>query len=248
MEATLRETDDKDHPSATGVPAPPSTHAKQRGMCMMGRLSIKNQMIIAIALVAVLALAFIFLAIVPKFQAAADLDAKIETESMNLSTAQALLARRQSAKAQSAANEAALLHIANQVPDSPQLPTVIIELQELANLADVSFHEVSPAGIVVPQVEAGAAAAEYSIVPISIITRGDWLDHIDFFHRLDRMDRGHRVAEVSFNYIEATDDEPAYVECAFTLEVYVMAAIAPSSPPPALPSGSTTESASSTTP
>lgn len=212
----------------------------------MGRLSIRNQMFIAIALIAALALAFVLLAIIPAFQRSADLDAQIETESMNLSTAEALLARRQSAKAQSASNEAELMRIANQVPESPQLPTVIIELQELANLADVTFFEISPQDIVVPDVVEGAPAANYSIIPISVMLHGDWLDHIDFFHRLSRMERGHRISEVTLNYIPETDEEPAYVECGFTLEVYVMAAIAAAPVPPALPSQQATESAPAT--
>lgn len=208
----------------------------------MSRLSARAQLYIAIAVVAVVAVAAIFLGILPQFQAAATVNDQISTEQSNLSSAQALLARRQSAKAQSAASEVELMRIANQVPDSPQLPSVIIELQDVANAAAVDFQSISPGEPTPPVAEAeGVAPPDYTIVPMTLLVRGDWAELIDFFRRIDDLDRGVRVTGAKFLYVpelESTDGSftPAYVEANVTLEVYVMDSVTSLN----APAGSTT--------
>lgn len=196
----------------------------------MGRLSPQNQLYIAIALIAILTLAAVFFGILPLFQEASTLDSQIAAERTSLADAQALLARRQSAKAQSATSEAELMRIANQVPDSPQLPSVIVELQDVANAAGVGLQSIAPADLApgIAATEGGVPA--YGIVPLTLVLRGDWADLIDYFHRIAKLNRGVRVVSTTFTYVPATDAEtaadriPAYVEANVALEVYVMAA------------------------
>ena len=202
----------------------------------MSRLSAQVQLYIAVAVIAVVALAAIFLGILPQFQNAATVTADISTEQSNLSAAQALLARRQSAKAQSAANEVELMRIANQIPDSPQLPSVIIELQDVANSSGVSFESISPGDPAPPEPMADGVVADYTVVPVTLIIRGDWAEIIDYLRRIDDLERGVRVTEISAVYVPAVigDDTPtipAYVEANITLEVYVMASAATLSAP-----------------
>jgi len=196
----------------------------------MGRLSPQNQLFIAIAIIAVLTLAVVFFGILPLFQEASTLDGQIAAERTSLADAQALLARRQSAKAQSATSEAELMRIANQIPDSPQLPSVIVELQDVANAAGVGMQSITPADLAPGRVAAEGGVPAYSVVPITLILRGDWADLIDYFHRIDGLNRGVRVMSTTFTYVPKTvgatpsEDEPAYVEANVLLEVYVMAA------------------------
>lgn len=189
----------------------------------MGRLSAQVQMYVGIALIAVVALAVTFLAIVPLFQEAATVDDQIVAEEQSLVTAQALLARRQSAKAQAAANDVELMNIANQIPDSPQLPSVVIELQDAANSAGVKLEAIAPSELNAATDDAGQPAL-YSVVPVNLIVRGDWVDLIDYVGRISKLKRGLRVVDTSFTYVEPTDMERAYVEASVSLEVYVMEA------------------------
>lgn len=210
----------------------------------MGRLSPQNQLYIAIAIIAVLTLAAVFFGILPLFQEASTLDSQIAAERTSLADAQALLARRQSAKAQSATSEAELMRIANQIPDSPQLPSVIVELQDVANAAGVELQSIAPSDLAPGQAAVEGGVPEYSVVPVNLVLRGDWADLIDYFHRIDRLNRGVRVVSTTFTYVpetEATDTEPtvpAYVEANVLLQVYVMASAASANaqtPPTAAP-------------
>lgn len=206
----------------------------------MGKLSAQMQMYIAIAVLALVTLAATFLLILPKFQEASSIDAEMATANTDLADAQALLARRQSAKAQSAANEVELMRIANQIPDAPQLPSVIIELQDVSNLAGVVLDQLTPSDPVQGPSNPDGSPASYSAVSIPLVVHGDWREIIDYLNRLRALDRGVRVTEVSVTQIPATEDTAAYVEANITLEVYVMGAVAVSTTPPASPSTTTT--------
>ncbi|MHB1016470.1 MAG: type 4a pilus biogenesis protein PilO [Coriobacteriia bacterium] len=194
----------------------------------MKALSARNQLIIAIALIVIATAAFVFLAIVPKFQEASALDAQIVTEQTNLANAQALVARRQSAKAQSAANEVELMRIANQVPDSPQLPTMIIELQDVATAAGVEMPQIG-IGQISP-VPSTTGGSEYAALDFNLSFKGQWSEVIDFCRRLGKMNRGVRLTSANFSYVpavKATEVEPAKpsaVQGTASIRVYMMSA------------------------
>jgi Tfp pilus assembly protein PilO len=206
----------------------------------MGKLSAQMQMYIAIAVLALVTLAAALLLILPKFQEASSIDAEIVIANTSLADAQALLARRQSAKAQSAANEVELMRIANQVPDAPQLPSVIIELQDVANLSGVVLDQITPSDPVPGRANADGSPASYSAVSIPLLVHGDWREIIDYLNRLGALERGVRVTEVSVTQIPASEDTEAYVEANITLEVYVMGEVTVSATAPASPSATTT--------
>ncbi|MDO8848586.1 MAG: type 4a pilus biogenesis protein PilO [Coriobacteriia bacterium] len=207
----------------------------------MGRLSAQNQMYIAIAVITVVALAIVFLVIVPLFQEATGVDATIQTEEGNLAAAEALLARRQSAKAQSAADEVELMRIANEIPESPQLPSVIIELQDVANASGVDLIALKPEDLQAGNAETEGGVSDYSAVPITLTLEGDWAEYIDLFRRIEALDRGVRVVTTTFSYVPETDTAPAYVAATIGIEVYVMAAVESKAAPEAVPSEATTQ-------
>jgi len=190
----------------------------------MKRLSPQMQFYIAIGLIAALAGVFIFLALVPKFRAVSAVEGEIATAEVELQTAEALLARRQGVKAQAAANEALLMQIANQVPDSPQLPATIIEIQDVANASGVELLTLSAGGISSPPTAEDGSTPPYHVLSLSVTCKGQWSELIDFSRRLYRLDRGTRVTDLAFTYTPETEDERAFINASGTIQVYVMAA------------------------
>jgi Tfp pilus assembly protein PilO len=190
----------------------------------MNRLSVQTQMYILIAVIALVTVGVVFLVIVPMMQEAATLDSQIATEQGNLATAQALVARRQSAKAQSAANEVELMRIANQVPDSPQLPSLIIEVQDVANAAGVDLPQIQVGDVAPAAPGPDGVVRQFSTLQITVRVTGEWPNVIDFDRRLSKLDRGVRVVTSTFTYMPETEEEEDYVEATSVLEVYVMAA------------------------
>jgi len=181
---------------------------------------------LAVALIVLAAAAVVMLAIMPLFQEAGEYDERIAQAEVDLQTANALLARRQGAKAQAAQSQVELMRIANQVPDSPHLPSVIIDLQDAANAAGLRFSQISPGALEPGAVGADGQPAAYSKVSTNAVVRGDWADVIDFTRRLHAFERAIRLTQVNVTYQEATETERAGVTANYTAEVYVMAAAA----------------------
>ena len=110
--------------------------------------------------------------------------------------ANALLSQRQAAKDAAAVTQAKLLRLANQIPDNPELPSLIIELQDTANEAGVEFMRMQPGNPV--------AKAGYSAIQMDLNLTGRWADNVEFMRRLRDLDRQVRVVNVSI--IAPTDE------------------------------------------
>jgi Tfp pilus assembly protein PilO len=189
-------------------------------------LSARNQIIIAVAALVVAAVAFVLLAVLPLFQDASAIDGQIEEQKNLLAQANNLIAMRQSSKARSAQNEVELMRIANQVPDSPQLPSVIIDLQDVANKCGLEFPTIT-VGSLVQETNEDGTVAQYSSLPVTLLVKGDWSSVIEYYRQLAKLDRGVRVTTSTFAYVAETEEQEAFIQANIVLEVYVMAAAPP---------------------
>lgn len=117
------------------------------------------------------------------------------------------------------------MRIANEVPDSPQLPSVIIELQDVANGSGLDLITLQPGGLELGKAEIEGGIPQYSAVPINLELEGDWADYIDFFRRVENLNRGTRVVGATFSYYPKTDDKAAHVAATIDIEVYVTAVV-----------------------
>lgn len=177
----------------------------------------------AIVVVAVVVL------VVPQFGKLSDLDAQIEQQQMTIQSNQTLLKRRQEVKARSAETQAQLLRLSNEIPESPELPSLIIELQDAANESGLEFVALQPS----PPVKGAATdttddtTALYETVRIQMTVRGTWQDTVDLLQRLRRLTRQIRVwgiQSVRFEdpVAEEGEDTVGKVDSTVTLEAYTM--------------------------
>lgn len=205
----------------------------------MNKLSAQTQMIAAAVLVVVIIVASLFLGILPEFDKAKQMDVQIQELDSQINTAKLLVSRRQSAKAQAAQTEVDLIKIANQVPESPELPSLIINLQDTANAAGLEFVQITPQ-VPTPVVDAGGQPAGYTSIGIDVKVTGQWADMIDYVSRLGKYTRGVRVKTAEFSAVAGNETTPRYVEGKISLVVYTMSVInvntpavssAPATPP-----------------
>ncbi|MBN2404714.1 MAG: type 4a pilus biogenesis protein PilO [Coriobacteriia bacterium] len=189
----------------------------------MNKLSSTNQMIIAGVLILLVTVAVVAFGIMPLFQEASDIDTEMAAADTQMQTAEALVQRRLDAKARSAENEVALMQIANQLPESPELPSVIIELQDTANATGLDFVQITPAPL--EESEDGT----YQIGSLVVVLHGEWADIIEYTRKIDKLSRGVRTTLGSFERVEETDEAgltTSYISAQMTLEVYVMGSTA----------------------
>lgn len=192
-------------------------------------LSYRNKLILASAVAVLLAVLVLLLLVMPAFQRLRTYDEQIAEADRQISQAQALLAQRQEVKGRSHETEAKRIRLANQMPETPELPSLIIELQDTVNLSGLEFASLTPSEPIL--VEGG-----YSEITIAMLVRGTWQDTVDLMQRLPRLTRQVRI--VGFNTAQSAqdddDDDTNVVETGMTIRVYTMPAdVAPAAVPPA---------------
>jgi len=173
-----------------------------------------QKMIIVAALMAVVAAMVIAFVIVPQFAQISDLQRqKADAESRRVQ-AVAVLESLRVAKGRAAVTEAELLKIGTQMPESPQLPSLIIELQDIANAAGIDVSSITPAEPV------PVVGGQYTEIALTTRLTAEWDDLLDYLKRLDHSTRLLRVTALSVappEESDATTDTPAVTALTVTM-------------------------------
>lgn len=162
------------------------------------KLTAMQQMILAGVAMLIAVVVVIALLIVPMFGQLADLDTQAQAAQTSRQQAQALLGQLQQAKQHAAETQAELLKIGTEIPDSPQMPTLIIELQNMGDASGVTITRMSPTE---PSTVVGA---NYSEIVMETRIEGTWADLLDYMRRLNKTTRLLRVTEFSIAPITQT--------------------------------------------
>jgi hypothetical protein len=93
----------------------------------------------------------------------------------------------------------------------------------MANLTGLDFPQISVGQLADGPAAADGTAAGYSVLTVTVQLRGDWVDVIEYHHRINKLDRGVRVTNTTLAYVPETEDSKAAVQATIVLEVYVMA-------------------------
>ncbi len=188
------------------------------------KIAPREQFILTVVACVLLIVIMVAALIYPSYKSLSGLDAKIATAQTEVSTAKALLAQRQAIKNRSAETDAKWITLANQVPDNPDLPALIIELQDAAFDSGVQLVGVTPTK---PTLD-----GSYVTVPVQVDILGTWADTVDYLQRVAKLSRGLRIltvnAEVDSNAQEVSrqnSELPDYFEkTTLILEAYMIPA------------------------
>jgi len=202
------------------------------------KLSSTQKLIISILIIVVVVIAAVLLLIMPQINRLSSLGAEIDQANADYEAASLLLERRQEAKARTAATETELLRLSNEVPEAPELPAFIIDLQNTANESGLDFARITPGSPVIEEEEA------WTTVAVEVTVQGSWADYVEYLRKIRGVVRQVRVVKFGIvPFAESTDEELCYdppnlVEADMLLEVYPLspeasAAGTATAPPPA---------------
>ncbi len=138
-------------------------------------------LILGLVLVLVLVLSWFFL-LSPLRGKISDTEQSIEAERDRLAAAQAKLAQAESTRLEGAKNRARLIALAKMVPAAAEVPSLIIQIQDLAEQAGIDFIAVSPGE--------PSGAEGFQVVPLQLEFRGTFFDLNDFLYRVEHMVAG----------------------------------------------------------
>lgn len=189
-------------------------------------LSPRNKVIATAVGAAVIVVVLIVVLIVPQFGKMADNQQQIDQANDEAQKAKTLLDQRREVKNAAAVTDATLTQLNNAVPENPELPSLIIELQDVAYASGVSLRAVVPGEPVQEE------PAQFVAIPISIETWGTWADSVSFLQDLRKLSRQVRVVDFESLVLdessaaEARIKMPPYYQVKMTssLEVYVIPA------------------------
>jgi type IV pilus assembly protein PilO len=189
------------------------------------RISATQMMIAAGVLALIVAGAAIFLLVVPQFAQLGDLETRRVAAEQTMSQTQATLAQLEQVKRGASETQAQLIRISNEVPDSPELPTLVLELQNAADSAGLDFQSIKPNTPVDMNIG-------YKEISIQMKLQGRWADVLDFLRRTQKMTRGVRMVSVELlpaslatgsTATTPTPDTPIDLTTNLSMKVYVMA-------------------------
>ena len=205
--------------------------------------------VLAIALVIVLAVGFLAL-VKPKMDESARLDAEIASTQDKIAEA-ARAKPKDPADAPVQIDVADLFLLAKAMPDSDDMPGIILELNTIAGASGIRFVSIQPQ----PQAVAGV----YRTLPITLTFEGNYYDLTDFIYRLRslvRVDDGALTANgrlYTLDQIDLHEAEEGFpsIEAVLIVSAYAFgpasaAPAAPATPPAATTTTST--GATTTTP
>jgi Tfp pilus assembly protein PilO len=157
------------------------------------------------------ALLVFFLVINPIRADISELEADIESEEARIATAMAEIAKAEDTKNEGRRNQARILELSKLVPVDQEVPSLILEIQDLADKAGIDWIQITPGQ---PQ---DAGVGSYSILPLSLQFTGTFFDVSDFIYRAEQMAAGPGRL-LSVNSLSLT---PASVTAEPTLDVSI---------------------------
>ncbi len=134
-----------------------------------------------LGLVVIIAAAW-FLLFAPLREDIAAVSTSIEQEKDKLAAATAKLAQAETTRAEGKENQARLLELAKMVPYSEEIPSLMLQIQDLADQSGIEFTSVAPGQ---PMIQQG-----YQIIPLSLQFTGTYFDMSDFVYRAEQLVAG----------------------------------------------------------
>jgi Tfp pilus assembly protein PilO len=137
--------------------------------------------IVGVVLVVIIVLAWFFL-ISPLRSDIDAVEASIETERASLSAAQAQLAQAEAIREEGEKNRGMLLELAKMVPEGEQIPSLLLQIQDLADQSGIAFIAITPGDPI--------QSGDFDIIPLELEFTGTYFDLSDFVYRAEQMVAG----------------------------------------------------------
>jgi Tfp pilus assembly protein PilO len=183
----------------------------------------REQIILAIVAVVVVIVGIGAFLVWPQIQQLGQLDGKIATAQDDVNSAKQLYAVRVESKNRAAETDAKWLRQSNLVPEGPDLPSLIVELQDAAFSSGVQLIAVTPS--------TPTGSPTYYTIPITMQVIGTWSDTVDYLQRLLKLNRGLRIVQSSSvrtdNTAQATHENSTLPDYALLTNITVEAYMIP---------------------
>ena len=134
-----------------------------------------------VALIAVVAAGW-FLVINPLRVKIAETNAQIQAQQKNLITARAQLVRMEQTRQEAEKNQGRLIELYKMVPSQDELPSLLLQVQDLATQSGIEVMSISPSK--------GSAGNGFQTITLGLQFSGTYFDVNDFIYRIEQLVAG----------------------------------------------------------
>lgn len=156
--------------------------------------NIKEQIMIGIVSLVLVTVIFGLLIVKPQYDSFSEAKALQTQEASTKQTKQAELNGLKAAKTDAASTEAKSLSLNKKMPQEADLPTILVELDELGRENNIKVLDITPTEPV--------AGNGYSTIAIELKVVGTYFNITDFLYNLAKMPREYTVGDVTIDIDE----------------------------------------------
>lgn len=164
----------------------------------------RNVLILAAVGLLLLVVIFYVFLLGPQREELAELQAERETKQEQLDRLEAEVAELEDIQRRAPEIERELLELSRRVPEQSEVPTLVVQLEEIAGEAGVTQLLIEPG-----EPEQPEDGGDYAIIPITMSFEGGYDELQDFVARLQNLTRLVAVEEVVYEAVEEEGEEPS---------------------------------------
>jgi Tfp pilus assembly protein PilO len=196
--------------------------------------------------IVVVALGVFFLLINPIRSEISQLRVQIDDENAKITKAEQGLRVAEATRSEGRRNQALLMELAKMIPSTSEIPSLILQIQDLADKAGIEWIQVSPSE---PRAVQGLG---YQALSLTLNFSGSFYDVSDFIYRAEQMVAGPgrllavKNVALTVESVKGGGSVPFSVmlNVNMTIDAFVMTQVstpAPTASPPSESTGSTTQ-------
>jgi type IV pilus assembly protein PilO len=205
-------------------------------------MSRRIKLALAGAGIVIVGLLVFFLVINPIRGDIGQLNDQIATENQKIAKLTQELQMAETVRKEGRQNQARLVELAKMIPDQPEIPSLILQLQDLADKAGIKWTQISPGDA------KAVEGTSYETIPLSLSFQGNFYDVTDFIYRAEQMVAGPgRLLAVKDVSMTPSDTTGVKLAVRMTVYAFMMASGATVPVTPATTAASSTSGGSGST-
>ena len=161
----------------------------------------RNILILGILGIVIVVIGFYFLLLSPLLQSLNEQAQAREDKQAQLEQVQQEVNELEEVRRNSPEIQSQLLELSKRVPTQPQIPTLVVQVEEIANAAGVTQLTVDPEPPSAPE-----GGGDYQLVPVTMLFNGTYDQMQDFLFRTRNLARLLTVTDVRYCRIPIIDD------------------------------------------
>ena len=211
----------------------------------------RNILILGILIIVILIVGYYFLLLSPLRQSYADRVQERSDKEAELQQVQQQVADLEEIRRNAPNLERQLLEFSKRIPTQTEIPTLVVQVEEVARLAGVTQLSISPGAPAPPP-----GGGDFQTIPVTMTFEGTYEELQDFMLRLLDLSRLVTVNSVTYEQVEQEEGETTNVDAGverelqvqIEAEVYFQPSGVPSGPAPAAPAPAEVTTPEETTP